>query len=312
MDGLHALDPLKNLEAHSDQGVTLAIGLVVTLYVENGHEPERRSALAQCFDDYWNVSGGALQRVTRPRHKADGSTQFNWVPARGGDLVRPADWVHSLSPDHPWSISATGAEATTDASAYSFEISAVGAWRKRLSYLTASWPIGHFQGQPRTFRATVREWVERLKPLHGYAGMGVLLPLDVPSAARAAPLALGLATRFPGLELDAPVSQTETLAAGIKGVNWLTAVADRLLAPLGGRDGLKAALDGRFETYDYEGGLVIQAGPAPELGDANQRLDASTYRHLSRLLSPIRARFEHSFMRGLSTEQALAWLSRFD
>ncbi len=306
------LEQLKNVEVQGRDGNVLAVGLVVTLYVEDAHLPERRCALAACFDDYWDGAQESLRWVTQPRPKAGGETQYQWAKASGQDVVRPVDWVRDLSENHPWSVSAHGGMDITDASTFTFEISAAGAWARRLAYVTASWPIGFFEGTTETFRSPVRRWVEATQPLHGYAGLGVLLPLDTAASARAAVHALGLASRFPGLELDRPVYHTRPLADGIKGVNWLTVVGDRLLEKLGGSASLMDRLGKRFDAYRYSSGLVIQAGGMPELGDTNRGLVIELYRQLARELTPVRARFEHSHMKGLTVEQSSAWLARFD
>lgn len=312
MDADAILDQLQQAEFRRGDTTTLAIGLMVTLYLEQTHLPAQRSALAACFDEYWDAAGASLHWVSQPRPRADGDIRYAWVRHAGQQIVRPGAWVPDLSPDHGWSITALGGTSVKDASRFNFEIAAAGAWQRRLGYLTASWPIGFFSGRTETFRSTVRRWVERTQPLHGYAGLGVLLPLDGPAASRAAPEAYGLARRFPGLELDAPVHQMRALAKGIKGVNWLTVVADQLLEPLGGSSALQARLDARFDSYRYDTGLVVQAGAAPALGDVHRGLVPETYRDLARLLAPIRAQFEHCLMGGLTAEQSAEWLSRFD
>jgi hypothetical protein len=312
MDADSILDQLQRAEFQRGDATVLAIGLMLTMYLEEAHLPERRMALAACFDEYWDAAETELHWVTQPRPRANGEVRYAWLRDPGRKLLRPAAWVPELSPDHAWSVTALGGESVKDASRFNFEIAAAGAWQKRLSYVTASWPIGFFAQRPETFRAMVRRWIDRTQPLHGYGGLGVLLPLDGPAAGRAVSEAYGLARRFPGLELDAPAHQMRVLADGIKGVNWLTVVADRLLEPLGGPAALRARLDKRFDCYRYDTGLVIQAGDVPALGDAHQGVVPEPYRDLARLLAPIRAHFEHSLMSGLTAEQSAQWLSRFD
>ena len=303
---------LKRAEFKRGNDTILATGLMVTLYVEEAHRPERRAALTACFDDYWNAAGSELRWISQPRGLAEDAIKYRWAQPSKQTIVRPAQWVFDLSEDHPWSVSAHGGASITDASTYTFEIGSAGAWEHSLSFLSAAWPLGFFEGKPETFRATVRKWIDRLQPLHGYGGIGVLLPLDGAAARRMAGEAFGLAMRFPGLELDAPVSHVNVLANGIKGVNWLTAVGDRLLDKLGGGPAVLNRLDQRFEAHRYGAGLLIQAGRMPELGDVHRHLVPEAYRDLSRMLAPLRAHFEYTMMRGISAEQSAQWLSRFD
>lgn len=312
MDIEQTLAELKHAEFKRGDDTVLAIGLMLTLYIEQAHLPERRAALVACFEDYWNTAGSELHWIVQPRGIDFEAIKYRWAQPSKHKILRPAQWVLELSEDHQWSVTAHGGKLVTDASAYTFEISSAGAWERSLTYMAATWPLGFFEGKAETFRATVRKWIDRLQPLHGYGGIGLVLPFDGPAARRIASEAFGLAMRFPGLELDAPVHQIRVLANGIKGVNWLTVVADQLLDKLGGGAAVQDRLDKRFETHRYDSGLLIQAGRMPELGDVHQHLVPEAYRDLTRILAPIRAHFEYTMMRGISAEQTARWLSRFD
>jgi hypothetical protein len=104
----------------------------------------------------------------------------------------------------------------------------------------------------------------------------------------------------------------------IKGANWLTALSDDCLQPIGGRAALLAQLDENFHIFEYEGGVLIQAGATPQLGDVNRQQIPGDYRHLSKILKPIRMTFpkdEYIFpdINGRDgTEITNEWLARFD
>ena len=68
-------------------------------------------------------------------------------------------------------------------------------------------------------------------------------------------------------------------------------MGDRWLAKLGGADAVLAALaalDSRFVVYRFEGGVMIQAGPRPELGDGERDIWPELYVKLAKYLKPIR------------------------
>ncbi|HSN96947.1 MAG TPA: type VI immunity family protein [Candidatus Nanopelagicales bacterium] len=106
----------------------------------------------------------------------------------------------------------------------------------------------------------------------------------------------------------------------MKGVNWLTVVGDHLLAELGGVDVVcdrLGKLDERFMVHRYEGGVVIQAGERPVLGDAERGSWPELYVKLSKFLKPIRISRHCPFQYAgdgerFDLESSQAWLRRFD
>ena len=313
MDKSELIDQFSRLEVERAGTTIFALGVMLTMYVENSHTPEARVALADCFDDYWNSARNDIQWVTQPgRVDPEEGIKYRWAQPAEEPIVRPRDWIFDLTENHAWSVTAHGGRTHQDASPFQLEITSPGAWKQALGYLTASWALPTFESRQERFRMLVSRWVDMLKPLHGYAGLGLILPLDGASLPRIAPQAYGVARRFPGLELDAPVYQVRRLHDGIKGVNWLTFVGNRLLDRLGGESAITDHIDHRFTVTRHPSAILIQAGHLPDIGDVNRGLVPEAYQHLARLLRPIRAEFEHSFMKGLTDEQSASWLARFD
>lgn len=110
-------------------------------------------------------------------------------------------------------------------------------------------------------------------------------------------------------------------------VNWLTAVRGDLLELCGGRDSVRAQLTRpEIETAPYgEAGLIIQAGPSPQLGNLEAGLTLPDYGAVARALRPARLRIDgerpahlqyfgpdddHSDEKMSRTQNA--WLARFD
>ena len=123
-----------------------------------------------------------------------------------------------------------------------------------------------------------------------------------------------LSHRFLGLDIGKPSSWSDALIHGIKTVNWLTLVGDRLLEKIGGRDGLREKLLTDIPVHDLDHGVIIQAGPKPTLGDVNAGDDISYYRRVSRVLEPIRVPPEalrrFSVVGGRNNTRR--WMARFD
>ena len=117
-----------------------------------------------------------------------------------------------------------------------------------------------------------------------------------------------------GLDIGSPFYWSQALIHGIKTVNWLTLVGDRLLKKIGGRDGLREKLLTDIPVHDLDHGVIIQAGPKPTLGDVNAGDDISYYRRVSRVLEPIRVPPEalrrFSVVGGRNNTRR--WMARFD
>jgi hypothetical protein len=155
----------------------------------------------------------------------------------------------------------------------------------------------------------VAKW---LNPLYGYAGYGIL---DSPSSivADAYESAIfTIAQRFPGLEADYPIAHSLS-TDGIKGVNWLTILANRWIDQLGGLPALKAMNSGFLK---YPGGVVIQAGDQPQIGDRNGNVWPELYIKLNTAVRPVRARktypFQHYGENRFDPKSSREWLARFD
>ena len=149
--------------------------------------------------------------------------------------------------------------------------------------------------------------------------------MDAIEQSRTDYLVYPLSRRFPGLEIDDPDSVASAMIRGggpltIKGVNWLTALDDECLEPLGGREEVFGDLDEGFKFYEYDGGVLIQAGPVPQPGDVNQGHIPRNYQQLARKLKPIRMIFSkpHSLISSPNRQEKSSadvtneWLARFD
>lgn len=125
-----------------------------------------------------------------------------------------------------------------------------------------------------------------------------------------------LANHYPGLDIAHPFCTKYIGSKGIKCANWLTFLSADYCDRLGSVSSIKMSLDKNIVIQDtYGGGVMIQAGPSPEIGDVNRQRNVPYYHEAGRLLAPIRCK-EHPPIFGPQgfgdkelTEQ---WLSRFD
>jgi len=156
--------------------------------------------------------------------------------------------------------------------------------------------------------------VREMKPIHGYAGLGIIESLATATRERHEQTVFSLAQHFPGLEVDYPTVHSLNCAKGIKGVNWLTILSEPFAAQLGGASTLQKRLGDQFTTYSYSGGVIIQAGPQPQVGSGNECPDL--YIKLNTILRPIRASnghpFHHYGANRFDLHRSNEWLQRFD
>lgn len=300
-----------------DDGVVANVAMLATAYFEQPFRREAREAVAACCNDYFHRFGRHLRWALHP----DTERMERFGEGKGS---APATWLPSLGEDESFGLIYHGGEWHLGADAYSLK--ALGVERRdyaTLGYLSISVPVSELLRSTEDMVQTVLGLCHRLKPVSGYAGVGMTRCADYRIATRYSPIEYELAQRFPGLEIDSPVTHTNWLSkgeGGIKGVNWLTVVGDRFLARLGGVDAVCAAiaaLDTRYVVHRFDGGVLIQAGPRPELGAVEMDDWPVLYVKLAKLLKPIRVLSHDSFhWRGaeprFDRETSEAWLRRFE
>lgn len=298
---------------------SLCFGLAATFYFRDGHTERKRRAALACFDDYDARFGSSLRWC---QASAETSRLGRVDKLRSRDMspyLLSPKWDTPEAHDRAWAYYWHGGEHKHDASP--FEVNGFGSpkmfaeVRQSLSFFRFSVPVLHVREQPDVFVDLVMQCSERLEPVHGYGGVTVLTSSDRGTVQRAAPRIAGFAARYPGLEVDRPMSHKRVTQSGIKGGNWITILSTPFIDRLGGLPALGAALPESFVTHEYGDGVVIVAGPAPEVGDRHRNIDTPAYRELARVLKPIRIT-EHPaiYPKGRFSEQEgfAEWLARFD
>jgi len=189
-----------------------------------------------------------------------------------------------------------------------------------LHYYASSIPVSNGKGGLHfdLWRDCVLAWAARLRPAHGLAGLTILM-----SSFMDGRYMLPTLQKYPGLDIHVPLDFSGEVKGAfnrIKCVNWLTILGEELLDDLGGMLVLKNALEPLCTLYPYPGGVLIQAGEAPRLGDVDlpgafELLEP--YRKLAFITK--RVRFMN-YKDGLfrvddsldGAEEAKKWVSRFD
>jgi hypothetical protein len=291
----------------------LKIGWILTLYFEKSYSMELRNSIAECFEEYIEICKENIRWVAHPK-------SYTWKRLAKEEVPTPTEWFESqkLDENDGWEFFYHGGNRKDEASHYT--VRAVGTpkmlydKRGRLSYISASFPPTWFENHKINFPEFVLNWCEKIKPLHGYGGIGILESPEYSVAQNYEKEVYALAKRFPGLEVDYPDVHVLYLRGGIKGINWITIMDEKWVEMLGGEKLLKSKLDTNFKIYGYSQGIAIQAGKNPEIGDVNRNLDPKYYRKLSKVSSSIRIKNHKRFhgITGFGPEETQAWIDRFD
>lgn len=186
------------------------------------------------------------------------------------------------------------------------------------AYFPADWP----QGDYTQLLTVLTHWAAIAKPIHGTFGLGLVME-EGGGRGPFIDLAFPFLKRFIGLDYpDLSLWRVRSEAAAtpvIRSINWLSLIDDERLRLIGGLDKTRAVLGPECPIHPYDGGIIIQAGPEPRIGDINRGEALDAYRSVANVLKPLR--FEDFGRRGIfenlpppldDRDETLAWLRRFD
>jgi hypothetical protein len=122
------------------------------------------------------------------------------------------------------------------------------------------------------------------------------------------------ARKYPGLDVFAFLSYYNFILHGIKCVNWLTLINERSLSKLGGQKVIQRKLGAGIELHRVPGGVIVQAGRKPVLGDRNRDDDLMSYQRVGRALKSVRDQPVPGSLCAFvgDEEETMDWLARFD
>ena len=259
-----------------------------TLYFKKAHSPLVREALCQCFDEFKRLAEPHLTWLWREE------------PPEGKPLaayhdVKPLrEMMEAMDEDDHLSFCYTSGEQSRDASAWLFDIYGKRGWQAKkgrdLSVLDFSVPLLYQEQNPLNFLRLFLDFARRLAPTQGYAGHAY--NLSPTNRDNNEPTEAFMAARMPGLDVGTAAllaNIPEFRPTKIKTVSWLTVLDQARLELVGGLEALRSQLPpSHFAFYDYDGGIVIQAGAYPYLGGDAEDPRPATYVLLNHLLKGIR------------------------
>jgi hypothetical protein len=299
---------------YNTDAVACKFGLGTELYMPDIDRTTLRQRSIDFLVDYWKTFPQYVNRYIP--ENSNRSKKFKGDPIellRSDCAERPVETGYSTSMMGMVDIGMK----IDGVDPYRADVLVCRAEEHELSFASAHFQICNCQGVPNfevLLAATLR-WSTLCQPVHGNAGFAFIFETDQYSE-----YAQPLFKRFPGFDFQDGVQfsmQVQDIHNRIKCVNWLTVLSDALVEELGGRDKMRAALEPVCKVHDYPGGVVIQAGAYPQIGDTWRNDIPEAYRLVARYTKSIR--FE-SYRSGLfrvpqgldKKEETLAWIQRFD
>ena len=293
-----------------DGRIAVTVGLVCTVFLERPWERATKEAVSEVATRYISQFAEHLRYAEHP-------SSGKMYPITSKRIRPLREWLPIQPEGECGEFSVHGGE--TGEAASGFEASGFGTdvLRRGLGYFHVALPLLWFAEHSGTFQEFVLDICKRLKPLSGYANIGVIESPDNLAQDKFQPVVRAIAERFPGLEIDAPIEHALAVNKGIKGVSWLTILGERWINEMGGLDYLRMRLDEpSFPFYRYDGGLMIQAGPKPQIGDVKAGRWPQHYVTLARVLKKIQIKEHVPFHYGgpgrMDLDASMAWLFRFD
>lgn len=309
------MDKLYLPYASADSGPAAKFGLGCELYVSSDDRIALREQVLEFLLDYHRIFPERVNQVL-PREARRTVKFSNDLEAR----VRAE--YDRYPPETGYSTALFGAVdiglQKDDVEPYQAHILISRQGEEDLSYVTSYMPVcGGDRPNYDVLLSAVLRWSATCRPVHGTAGLTLIYASGMSQNTK---YALPLMKRFPGFDYIYGVDfsmEAEDVHNRIKCVNWLTVLGDEIVAELGGVGPMRAALEPTCKIHEYSGGVVVQAGENPQLGDVTRGDIPEAYRMVARYTKPVRFEAYSSRLFRVpdnldKKEETLRWIRRFD
>ncbi len=292
-----------------------------SLYFNDSHTLAVREAICQCFDQYETIAKEHLTWLWR-EEPPDGPDKFAYAKA-----PKLRDMVKRLSEDDHIGFAYISGKKPHDASPWQFHVSGLRGWQaklgtKGLSTLSFTLPPLYVEENSQVFQRLFVSFAGLLKAVHGQGSHALQLSLVRKEPNE--PVEALMADHAKGLDAGDNAVLAGRFKYGItthiKTIGWLTAINHDMVKQIDGLFRIRSELPlSWFALYDYGAGLVIQAGPKPNIAAVADDPLPATYVLPNMLLKEVRVAEIGSLHYGskdgeprLYGAAAEEWLKRFD
>jgi hypothetical protein len=313
---------LDEVELLNNGFVVARVGFAFELYLSNGQAVETRLALCKILREYHALFSRQLSHFLTVNAnrltKIDGDGYLDYYEEKAS----------MLSPDEPMDAMVFGYPAKKiidEPQAVTISFTASGPeplFPHGNSSICVYFPCSFIADKGyQYFRNLIGRWSSMVDAVHGSAGYSVLFEHGAFSGSSGGVATFPALKRFPGLDFSDPnIFQVEAARSDglfIKSINWLTVLCDQIVERLGGKQALETGLGSSCPVFDFKGGVIVQAGDEPQMGDEDRGIVLNDYRRVSNALKPVR--FEEYKLALIALpdpyddiEETLEWIRRFD
>ncbi len=318
--GLEVLDEIEIYTSKINRPM-IKIGFRASLYFREGYALEKRLAFVRALRVYFDRFSDHITHW-----QPNNANRLKTVAA--GNFPPLEDEILSLAEEDDFGVEFSGYPEGIN-NAHQPTHYSVGGYCKHVMFgqenssfevqIPLSWAVKNGFDK---LRDLIKKWCDILEPVHGTGGPSLLWYSA--DANNHMIDGLALLKKFPGLDNES-VSNFDVESGyfakqhyRIRTINWLTILGDTLIAELGGRDALQAALGDAISLIDYQGGTIIQAGPQPVFGDSELGDVPELYRRVSEVTKPVRFEaYRRGIFQGLPAplddlDETMKWIRRFD
>lgn len=275
------------------------------LYFPGGHRDGVRAGVVELFEEFVRTHGGELRWRLHPRSTKQYPLDSKRVPGARAFLA-------GAPRDAAWRLGVRAGADPALATPPLLDVTGGADWYEpqgRAGHLELAFPITSESLSELRVRWAAAALA--LDATSGHAGVGFVFPPDARHD-RDANRLYELAMRHPGLNVCVPAVDVAFVeSARIRGADWLTWVGPTLAASM---NAPRPAPATSVTVEARGGGLLVQAGAAPELGEPGR--PPATYVAAGCWLAPLRARAHTALGRDapgqFNRAETEAWLARFD
>lgn len=278
---------------HATGKPVVRVGFMMRLFLRDGHLPEVRHRIVDVVSDFADQAGSGnvslFQKNMANRMSRIGDRDL------AAYLHREVD---TLDPEHDY----YGPHVSDDERPPSWQGHALlqpdpGGYPDQvdMSYLELAIPAELAARRPDDLVRRLLKWCQLTRPLHGTGGFAPVFAIG--DSNNRPDETWPLLSRYPGLDFVGGFVMAARGVNQISGVNWLTILGTTMIDEIGGLPALNARLDDAVDHFQatptqapvihpFDGGVMICAGEAPDLGDRHQGGIPNSYRVVARALRP--------------------------